>query len=127
MKILVRLWLLSACMGVSLTAQAACDPADMSIEIVQSSWHNRCSKKNCAELQGSAVLISRCDEPVAVRVRLTAIDANGKPVKKLDRWPYALSNVTAGEHEFSLDKWFKHDPGIRGFNIEVIKIRPVNQ
>ncbi len=127
MTITVRLWLLVLFMGVSFSAQAVCDLADLSVKITQSSWHNRCSKKNCAELRGDALLTSRCDEPLAVRVRLTAIDADGEPVKKLERWPYAISNVTTGDYEFSLDKWFKHDPEIRGFTIEVVEIRPVSQ
>lgn len=127
MKIMFRLWLLAIFLGASFSVHAACKLADMSVKITHSSWHNRCSKRDCAELRGSAVLTSHCDEPVAVRVSLTANDAKGEPVGKLERWPYALSNVTAGEHEFSLNKWFKHDPEIRGFTIEVIEIRPVNQ
>ncbi|MGD2140064.1 MAG: hypothetical protein PVH25_06705 [Burkholderiales bacterium] len=127
MQTFVRLFLLAAFAFASLTAQAACNLSDLDVKITQSKWHNRCSKRDCAELRGRAVVTSHCDEAVAVRVRLSALDANGEPVGKLERWPYALRNVTEGEHEFSLNKWFKHDPDIRSFNIEVIEIRPLAQ
>jgi hypothetical protein len=127
MKNVARLWFLAVFLGVSFTAQAECTIADLDVKIVKSVWHNRCSKRDCAELKGSAVLTSRCDEPVAVEVRLTGIDADGAPLVTLERWPYAISHATAGEHEFSLNKWFKHDPAIRGFVIEVARFRPANQ
>lgn len=127
MKIIVRLWFLAAILGVSLSAQAECNVADMDVKITNSVWHNRCSKKDCSELKGTAVLTSRCEEPVAVEVRLTGVDSKGAPVVTLERSPYAISHITAGEHEFSINKWVKHDPAIRGFVIEVVKIRPVNK
>lgn len=72
------------------------------------------------------MLTSRCEGPVAVEVRLTGIDANGTPVETIERWPYAIRHVAAGQHEFSLNKWFKLDPAITDFVIEVVRIRPVN-
>ena len=127
MKIIVRFCLLAAISWVSPFAQAQCDATNVDVKITKSVWHNRCSKKDCSELRGTAVLTSRCEEPIAVEVRLTGVDANGTPVETLERWPYAISHVTKGEHAFSLNKWLKHDPAIRGFVIEVVKVRPVGQ
>jgi hypothetical protein len=124
---MVRVWFLAAFMGMSLAARAECNVADIDAKITKSFWHNRCSKKDCSELRGTALLTSRCEEAVAVEVRLSGVDANGATVVALERWPYAISHVTAGEHEFSINKWLEHDPAIRGFVIEVVKIRPVNQ
>jgi len=127
MKIIVRLCLLAAVFGMPLSAQAQCDATNVDVKITNSVWHNRCSKKDCSELKGTAVLTSRCEEPIAVEVRLTGVDGNGTPVATLERWPYAISHVTKGEHEFSLNKWLKHDPAIRGFVIEVVKVQPASQ
>jgi len=125
MNIAVRLWLLAALSIGSIAAHAGCEPADMDVTITKSVWHNRCSKKNCAELKGSAVLTSRCEKPVGVQIRLSGLDASGVPVVERESWPYALSEVRDGEYVFSLDKWLKHNPEIRGFRIEVIQVRPL--
>ena len=127
MKISVRLCFLAAFLGVSLSARAGCNVSDMDVKIINSDWHNRCSKKDCSELKGTALLTSHCDEQVAVEVRLTGVDANGAPIITRERSPYAISHVTAGEHEFSINKWVKHYPAITGFVIEVVKVWPVNK
>ena len=114
-------------MGVSLSAHAECAVTDVDVKITKSVWHNRCSKKDCSELRGTAVLTSRCEEPIAVEIRLTGVDANGTPVMTLERWPYAISHATSGDHEFSINRWLKHDPAIRSFVIEVARVRPANQ
>ena len=123
MHIAVRLWLLAALFGGAVTAQADCGLTDVEVNITKAVWHNRCSKKNCAELNGTAVLVSRCDEPLAVQIRLVGHDAAGTVIAEREMWPYALSNVKAGEHPFSFDKWLKYDPAIRGFRIEVVQVR----
>ena len=127
MKKIARLWFLAAFAGASLSAYAECTVSDVDVKITKSVWHNRCSKKDCSELRGTAVLTSRCDEPVAVEIRLTGVDANGAPVITLERWPYAISHATTGDQEFSINRWLKHDPAIRDFVIEVVQVRPAKQ
>ena len=123
MNIFIRLFLMTAVASVSIAAYADCSPDDVDVEIKKSSWFNRCSKRNCAELKGTAVLTSRCEEPIAVRVRLVGLDDAGATIVDLERSSYAISNVLAGEHPFSLDKWVKHDPDIKSFRIEVVQVR----
>jgi len=121
----VRLCLLAALFAGSITTLAACELTDVEVAITKTWWHNRCSKQNCAELKGTAVLTSRCDEALDVQIRLSGLDASGKPIIQRELWPYALSNVRAGEHPFSLDKWFQHDAEIKSFRIGAIQVRPV--
>ena len=125
MKFAARLWLFAVLSAGSFAVHAGCETADMDVRITKSVWHNRCSKQNCAELKGSAVLTSTCKEVAGVQVRLSGLDASGSPIAQRDSWPYALSEVQEGEYSFSLDKWLKHDPEIRGFRIEVIQVRPL--
>ncbi len=123
MNIFIRLFLVSAVAFGSMSAHADCDLDDVDVEIEKSSWYNRCSKRNCAELKGTAMLTSRCEEPIAVRVRLVGLDATGATIVDLERSPYAISNVSAGKHPFSLDKWVKYDSDIKSFRIEVKQVR----
>ena len=125
MKSVVRLWLMSALFAGSITAYAGCELADIDVNISKSIWHNRCSKKNCAELNGTAVLTSRCDGLIGAQVRLIGHDAEGAPIATRDMWPYAISKVSAGEHAFSIDRWLEYNPKIKGFKIEALAVKPV--
>ncbi len=102
---------------------AECNLADVEVSITEAVWHNRCSKKNCAELKGTAMLVSRCNAPVGVLVRLSGHDAEGAVIAKREFWPYAISNVSAGEHAFSISKWLKYDAAIREFRIDAVDVR----
>ena len=107
----------------AIPGHAACEMTDVEVTIVKSSWFNRCSKRNCAELKGTALLTSRCDELIGVRVRLNGLDEAGKVIAQREAWPWDLSRVARGEHSFSLDKWLKHDAAIRHFSMEVTDLR----
>ncbi len=123
MRLSALLVVFAVLFGVSAPVLAECSLADVEVSIKEAVWHNRCSKKNCAELKGTAVLVSRCDEPVGVLVRLSGDDAQGLVVAKRELWPYAISNVPAGEHSFSISKWLKYDAAIRKFRIEAVDVR----
>jgi hypothetical protein len=125
MNIAVRLWLLAALVTGSITAHARCELGDIDVEITKAVWHNRCSKKECIEFRGSALLTSRCDESAAVQIRLVGHDASGAPIAVREMWPYSISNVPPGEFPFSIDLWLKYQPDIRGFDIAVTQVRPV--
>ena len=132
MKIVVRLGLvaalsLGALVSLPVTAGAACELTEFDVKIVKHIWHNRCSKKNCAELKGAAMVTSRCDEPVAVQVRLTALDESGAEVEKMERWPWDLRSVSAGEQGFSINHWIKYDENVRDFKIQVIGVKAAGQ
>ena len=102
---------------------AECNLADVEVSITEAVWHNRCSKKNCAELKGTAMLVSRCNEPVGVLIRLSGRDADGAVIAQRELWPYAISNVSAGEHSFSISKWLKYDAAIREFRIDALAVK----
>jgi hypothetical protein len=123
MRMSVWLVITTVLLAGSNAVLAECKLADVEVSIADAVWHNRCSKKNCAELKGTAKLVSRCNEPVAVLVRLSGLDADGAVVEKRELWPYAISNVTAGEHSFSISKWLKYDAAIRKFSIQAVDVK----
>ena len=130
MNFLVRLMTVAALFpGVMVTwpAYAGCEVADVDVRISQSVWHNRCSKKNCAELKGEAMVTSRCEELIGIQVRLTALDANGAALVQLERWPWDISRIAGGTHTFSINHWIEYDPRIRDFRIEAIGVKSADQ
>ncbi len=123
MRLSALLVIIAVLFAGSNAVLAECSIADVEVSIKEVVWHNRCSKKNCAELKGTAVLVSRCSEPVGVLVRLSGHDADGAVVAKRELWPYAISNVSPGEYSFSISKWLKYDAAIRKFRIEAVDVR----
>lgn len=130
MNSLVRSLILAALLPgtmVALTAHAGCELTDLDVKISQSLWHNRCSKKNCAELKGEAMVTSRCEGRIGVQVRLTALDANGAAIVQLERWPWDISHIAGGTHTFSINRWIEYDPRIREFRIEAIGVKSADE
>jgi hypothetical protein len=127
MIIRLRCLLIALLAAGSIVAHADCDLTSVDVEITKSSWYNRCSKRNCAVLRGTATLTSRCEQPIAVQVGLSGLDSDGDPVVEKNRWPHVLRAVSAGNHEFSLDKWLMHDPEIKRFRLDLARVRVAEQ
>lgn len=107
----------------ALPALAFCDYPDVSVRLVRAGFVDTCADAPCPTLRGEGVIVNACAEAVGVRVRLIARDRDEATVVIGELWPFGRRNVPPGEHAFTIDQWFGHDPAIASFAVEVTGLR----
>ncbi|MBI1396786.1 MAG: hypothetical protein GC151_12455 [Betaproteobacteria bacterium] len=119
-----RTIMLSAVLLLHATlARAACTPQEMETRLEHAGWVEPCPDRSCTALRGTAVVVSHCEEPAGVRVKLVAWDRNDEKVLVSEYWPFGNRDVAPGPHEFSIDSRIGYDATITRFTIEAVAVR----
>lgn len=74
-------------------------------------------------MDGVAVLINKCTEPIGVQVKMTAYDKSGDPVATHMSWPASVSNIPPGEYTFSLLGFLDYSPDAKSFKVTVASVK----
>lgn len=110
-------WLILGTAAPAAADDNPCGEDHITLRVVRTEWKDTCTGTPCPVLLGAGSFEHACPDPIGIRVRLRALDANGDAVAVSEMWPFGRRNVAAGVHEFSIDRWIGHDPEIVRFEI----------
>ena len=74
-------------------------------------------------MDGVAVLVNKCSEPVGVEVKMIAYNNTGNPVATHKTWPASVSNIPPGEYTFSLLGFLDYSPDAKSFKLSVASVK----
>lgn len=110
--------------GLTYTTVSAgasvCTTADIVIKSSKAAFKRVDGSK---ALDGIAVLVNKCSEPVGVQVKITAYDKAGEPIATRDLWPASVNNISPGEYPFSLRYYLDYTPEAKTFTITVVSVK----
>jgi hypothetical protein len=98
----------------------SCGPAQIEIVSTDGGFVDECTRTPCPSFKGVGVLRNNCPIPVGVQLKITALDAAGKPLATREMWPASVRNISPGEYTFSMDTWLDPDPKAESFRVEVV-------
>lgn len=74
-------------------------------------------------MDGVAVLVNKCSEPIGVEVKMIAYNKSGDPVSVRQSWPASVSNIPPGEYTFSLLGFLDYSPDAKSFKLSVATVK----
>lgn len=122
-SLMKRLFLTCVVLVISVSAIAganACTSADIVIKSSKASF-KKVGRRMF--MDGVAVLVNKCAEPVGVQVKMTAYDKEGEPVATHERWPASVSNIPPGEYTFSLLGFLDYSPEAKTYKVTVANVK----